>query len=93
MGEHLDPVARVGDRVVLQPGVVLGGDEVLMDTMMVSHQFTDIYGIKPDSHIRSMCDYIGTLRESNDCMVFCSFNTVKGSQALWTGGYGGRYVT
>ena len=26
-------------------------------------------------------------------MVFNSFNTLKGSQGLWTGGYGGRYMT
>ena len=73
--------------------VVLGGDQQLLVTLMVSHQFTDIFGIKTDSHIRSMCDYIGTLRESNNCMVFNSFNTLKGSQGLWTGGYGGRYMT
>ena len=73
--------------------VVLGGDQDLLAPLMVGHQFTDIYGIKPDSHIRSMCDYIGTLRESSNCMVFNSLNSIKGSQGGWNGGYGGHYVT
>jgi hypothetical protein len=72
---------------------VLGGDQAVLYNLMVQHQFTDIFGIQTDSHIRSMCDYIGTLREANNCMVFHSLNTLKGSQGGWTGGYGGRYVT
>ena len=56
-------------------------------------QFAEIFRIKTDSHVRSWCDYLGTLREANDCMAFHSLNTIKGSQGGWTGGYGGRFVT